>query len=349
MQTLTQLPRYDILQSYDWNYDHVPEPVALDEPPFPGEWDYCGLPARSPLGIAAGPLLNGRWIRYYASLGFDVLTYKTARSAPRTCYELPNLKAVPSTRLHGGEERLLATKEETGSWAISFGMPSKAPETWQADVAATKASIEAGKLLSVSVVASPKPEWTLKDLANDFAGCIRLAVEAGADCVEANFSCPNVNTADGQLFQQPNSAGVIARAMSDENQDRPLLLKIGHITDPSLALQLLTEVSPFVDALVMVNGVSATIVDEDGASMFDGQRRGIGGKAIRDAALRQIQLFDHLIKKHQFNVRIIGVGGISTLDDVNQFLEAGAHSVQLATAAMLDPGVGLRIKQEAAG
>jgi hypothetical protein len=75
------LPRYDRLQSYDWNYAYAPEPVEADVPAIPGTWDFCGLPVASPLGIAAGPLLNGRWVRYYASLGFDVLTYKTvARS-----------------------------------------------------------------------------------------------------------------------------------------------------------------------------------------------------------------------------------------------------------------------------
>src|SRR5262245_27286290 len=88
------LPRYDPSRTYEWNYAHAPDPVTIPEPPVPGRWDYCGLPLASPLGIAAGPLLNGRWILYYASLGFDVLTYKTVRSAARACYPLPNLQPV---------------------------------------------------------------------------------------------------------------------------------------------------------------------------------------------------------------------------------------------------------------
>ena len=54
---------------------------------MPGQWQFCGLPVNSPLGVAAGPLLNGRWCLYYASLGFDVLTYKTVRSRRRECYD----------------------------------------------------------------------------------------------------------------------------------------------------------------------------------------------------------------------------------------------------------------------
>ena len=66
-----QLPRYDRSQTYLWNYDHAPQPVEMDIPAVRGEWTFCGLPVGSPLGVPAGPLLNGKWILYYASLGFD--------------------------------------------------------------------------------------------------------------------------------------------------------------------------------------------------------------------------------------------------------------------------------------
>jgi hypothetical protein len=41
----------------------------VDVPDVGGDWGYCGLKTGSPLGIAVGPLLNGRWILYYA-VGF---------------------------------------------------------------------------------------------------------------------------------------------------------------------------------------------------------------------------------------------------------------------------------------
>ena len=100
MIDLQALPRYDRHQSYEWNYEHVPEPVSLELPNVAGEWRFCGLPVPSPLGVPAGPLLNGGWCLYYASLGFDVLTYKTVRSRTRACYDLPNLQTVDCCLLY---------------------------------------------------------------------------------------------------------------------------------------------------------------------------------------------------------------------------------------------------------
>src|SRR5262245_6963102 len=105
------LTGYNWRETYDWNYHNVPEPQTIPEPAIPGKWDYCGLPVHSPLGIAAGPLLNGKWILYYASLGFDVLTYKTVRSTERASYALPNLQPVQAWRLREGGETLFTAAE----------------------------------------------------------------------------------------------------------------------------------------------------------------------------------------------------------------------------------------------
>jgi len=340
------LPRYDWHQTYDWNYAHAPVPLPPDEPQVPAQWDFCGLPVGSPLGIAAGPLLNGRWILYYAALGFDVLTYKTVRSRQRACYPLPNLQPVNTARRLGGESALTASADMHGSWAVSFGMPSKAPDVWRADVEATRRALPKHKILSVSVVATPEPEWTLDDLVADFAKCATWAVESGADCVEANFSCPNVASADAQLFQQPDAAGKVAAGLRQAVGSKPLLLKIGHVTDAALATDLSQAVAPHANALVMVNCIAATVLDAVQRPLFEGQKRGIAGEAICEAALEQVRLFARVIRQQALGLRLVGVGGIATAQHVRAHLEAGSHAVQLATAAMLDPQVGLKIRRD---
>jgi dihydroorotate dehydrogenase len=52
-----------------------------------------------------------------------------------------------------------------------------------------------------------------------------------------------------------------------------------------------------------------------------------------------------LIRARRSPLRLVGVGGISTAEHVGEFLRGGAHAVQLATAAMRDPEVGLAIRR----
>ena len=67
-----------------------------------------------------------------------------------------------------------------------------------------------GKFLSVSVVATPGLDDSIDDVAADYARCARWAVDSGADGVEANFSCPNVSSVDGQLYLNAADAGLVA-------------------------------------------------------------------------------------------------------------------------------------------
>ena len=346
MKTSLQFPRYDRSQSYLWNYEHAPEPVDVDVPPLPGGWTFCGRDVPSPLGVPAGPLLNGRWVLYYASLGFDVLTYKTVRSGHRDCYTLPNLVPVHTGPLSGGETQLDVSDEMSGSWAVSFGMPSAEPDIWRADIEQTRCRLSSDKLLSVSVVGTVQPGWSIEELAADYAQCAKWAVDAGADCVETNFSCPNVSTRDGQLYQQPRDAAVVAEAVRAAIGDASLILKIGHVTDRADAEALLDVVAPFADALAMTNSVATTVRSAEGELLFDGQQRGICGAATFEASLAQTRLFSELIQQRQAGLRVISVGGVSSASQVASCLDAGAEAVHIATAAMVDPEVALKIRRD---
>jgi len=341
------LPGYDRLQTYDWNYEHAPDPVEMEVSPVPGAWDFCGLPVESPLGIPAGPLLNGKWCLYYASLGFDVLTYKTVRSRERSCYPLPNLQPVVTGQLSSGGIELPASDTLTGSWAVSYGMPSKAPDVWRQDLEATRSKLPPGKLLSVSVVATVQPGWTIEELAEDYARCARWAVDSGAHAVETNFSCPNVATCDGQLYQQPADARIVALRVREAVRNVPYIVKIGHVSTRAAAAALLSALQDCVDALAMTNSV-ATRVRQGKHLLFEGQPRGICGQAILEASLSQVELFAELAHETKWTGQLIGVGGIGSTEHILRYLEAGADACQIATAAMTNPGIGLSMRKDLA-
>jgi dihydroorotate dehydrogenase (NAD+) catalytic subunit len=339
------LPRYDPQQSYRWNYDHAPEELpAVDVPDVPGEWSFCGLPVGSPLGIPAGPLLNGRWCLYYAALGFDVVTYKTVRSSARECYPLPNLVPVDVAQMSGSETSVGTRNDMDGSWAVSFGMPSMAPHVWRRDVESTRERLPAGKLLSVSVVGTVQPGMTLEELADDYAQCATWAAESGADVVETNFSCPNVSTRDGQLFQQPEAAGLVAARVRAAIGNTPYIVKIGRVSTEADAVALLSAVGPHINGIAMTNSIATRVVDGK-TVLFDGQPRGICGAATREASIQQVALFKRLIDAGDHPIDVVGVGGAATAHDVRAYLAAGASAVHIAAAAMVDPQVGVTIRR----
>jgi dihydroorotate dehydrogenase len=259
---------------------------------------------------------------------------------------LPNLQPVDCRPLAGGERDLPAIDLMRGSWAVSFGMPSKAPDVWRADVERTRERLPREKILSVSVVGTMRDGWTIDELADDYARCARWAVESGADCVEANFSCPNVSTCDGQLYQHPRDAAIVAERVRSAIGAKPFLIKIGRLRDRDEAAALIEAVAPLADALAMTNSIAATVVGPDGRRLFDGQLRGICGAAIRDASIAQVRMAREIIAQSGRSLQIVGVGGAATADDVRAYLDAGAHAVHLATAAMVDPEVGIEIRRQ---
>ena len=338
------LPRYDIAQSYDWNYAHAPNaPPAVEVPEYPGSWDFLGIPVNSPLGIPAGPLLNSNWILYYARLGFDVLVYKTVRSRERASYEPPNLLPVAATELtrEGMEIEADAGAERPHTWAISFGMPSRAPEVWRADVERARRGLGKVQALVVSVVASPEPGWTIDDLARDFARCAVWAAESGAQVVEANLSCPNVCTQEADLYLDSKAAGAIAAELRARVPRLPLVLKIGLFARAEQAEALVEAVSPHVNALSTANSITAVVRGE-----FGGLRRGIGGAAISERCCDEMAALAGIVRRRESKLNLIGVGGVMNAADVTARLNAGANAVQLATAPMLDPEIGLKIRRE---
>lgn len=344
------LKTYDPAKSYQWNYANAPAPHSTPDldfgtAPFGGQraWDFCGLPVASPLGIAAGPLLNGRWVVHYAHLGFDVLTYKTVRSKLRTCYEMPNLQPIRQKNVKAMQV-VDASPEPESSWAISFGMPSQDPNDWRDDIKWTRENLPPEKVLSVSVVASAEANWSLRRVADDYATCALWAAESGGDCIELNLSCPNVSSVDGQLYQEPESARQVVDQVRDAVADKPLIIKIGFMESRQRVTELLRALDGKIDAISMTNCLACHVKTAQGV-MFDGQMRGIGGAAIRAESVKQTQMFAEVIEETKSSIRLIGVGGISTPEHVSEYLAAGSHAVHIATAAMLNPNLAFDLKQ----
>ncbi len=351
-------PVYNIQRSYDDNYregpvfrGRIPEHIP-NGPPV----SFLGIPANSRLGIPAGPLLNSEWIEFYASMGFDLLVYKTVRTHPHPSYPPPNCLYV-AVEGDLSPESLnrpiigLPYKDPKSMRDItitnSFGMPSKAPSVWQEDVSRALKRIAPGQVLIVSVVGTEREG---ESIAGNFARAARMAQEAGAMAIEVNFSCPNVKGTEGQIFQDPQNAGWVAKTVREAiGPEMPLIVKIGYLDTDAQAETLLKSIAPYIHAVSAINTLSATVINPEGRSALPGpgrEKSGICGNGIRRAALTVVNRLSRAISSMKFPVSLIGVGGIMTVEDYDLFRASGADFAMTATGAMWDPYLAYHQKQQ---
>jgi dihydroorotate dehydrogenase len=345
-------------QSYEWNYQNGP----IFDGSFPAVpatplKQFFGLPVASRLGISAGILLNSRWIEAYARLGFDILTYKTVRSQARACQDLPNWLfvdpddvphlAMNERPVHAHAQPAdIALQDVTAS--VSFGMPSRAPKEWMADVARARALLGSHQVLIVSVVASPQPGSGSDEVVRDFAELAAMAREAGAQIVEANLSCPNVRTAEGDIYNDAELSARVARAMRESARDLPLLLKVGHMPDETRIAALLRAVAGQASGLTMVNGLSRRVVNAAGAPAYGvgREKAGVLGSGVHALCLHQVASATRLIATERLDLQIVGNGGVSDADSARNYFDAGACAALMGSAPMYDPTLAVQIKSQ---
>ena len=351
------LTTYRLDQTYDWNFQNGPEYDGAFPPvPATSQKDFFGIPVNSRLGIAAGLLLNSRWISTYARLGFDILTYKTVRSSYRRCYDLPNWILIDTEgqidpgRLDESQVRRPGEPGEatTTTSSVSFGMPSRAPDEWMPDVGHARAALKPGQALIVSVVASPEPGSDVSVMIEDFGVLAAMAREAGAQLVAANLSCPNVCTAEGDIFLDAELSGRIARVLYDNAAGLPVLLKLGHFADTDRLEAVLRAVDGLASGVVMVNGISRNILNSDGTAAFGAGREkaGLLGRGIHEFSLDNVHKALAVTTDHRLSLKVVAVGGVSTAADAAHYFEAGATAVMMGSAPIVRSNSGGPIQGE---
>src|SRR5579884_261273 len=159
---------------------------------------------------------------------------------------------------------------------------------------------------------------------------------AGLAGVELNLSCPNV--AGGVDFAvDPQITGRVVRRVR-EVCSLPIVAKL----TPNV-----TDIVPIAQAAADAGADAVSLVNTFVGMAIDWRRRrpilgnvtgGLSGPAIKPLALRLVWQV-----ARQVRVPIIGIGGIANIDDVMEFLIAGASAVQLGTVNFYDPTVSMRV------
>jgi dihydroorotate dehydrogenase len=348
-------PTYQIDKSYEWNYRYGP----LFKGPYPPKREIqrkvklLDFELNSRIGIAAGPLLNSKWIKVYARLGFDILSYKTVRTRKRPSNPAPNCVFVDSKGLLTDDrlgETLYIRSSAPGridqiSITNSFGVPSRNPSIWQDDVERAKSYLNNGQILVVSVMGSSEYHPEREAFIQDFALCAGLAKEAGADVIELDLSCPNSTAEEGMVYLDPKLSADIIQKVKARIGESPLFIKVGNFNPNrwEKLRDLLKNSATHISGIAGINTIKMTVMaDKEKPALPGRPQSGVCGAAIRESASQFVRWVAEERRREKYDFALIGVGGIMNTGDIDQFLDSGSDAVEVATAAMWDPYLAYR-------
>jgi dihydroorotate dehydrogenase (NAD+) catalytic subunit len=181
---------------------------------------------------------------------------------------------------------------------------------------------------------------------DEFVEMARRVGEAGDGLagLELNLSCPNVS--GGLDFAtNPEVTRRIVQRCREACPQVPLIAKLTPNVTSIVEIAKAAQ-DGGIDAVSCVNTFLGIAIDWKKRKPILGNGvGGLSGPAIKPLALRCVWQ----VAKQVPGLPIIAVGGIGTLDDVMEFLVAGASAVQVGTANFYDPGLSARLVDELPG
>ncbi len=163
----------------------------------------------------------------------------------------------------------------------------------------------------------------------EYAKVAKKAMNAGADAVELNVSCPHVKETGSEIGQNPKILTEVVEKVKAV-VDKPVFVKLSpNVT--SIAETAEAAVKAGADAITAINTVKAMAIDTETAMpILSNKIGGLSGPAIKPIAVRCVyEIYE------QVKVPIVGCGGITNWRDAVEFLLAGATAVQIGTAVAL--------------
>lgn len=151
--------------------------------------------------------------------------------------------------------------------------------------------------------------------------------------LEINISCPNVKLGGITFGTDPDVARELTRAVK-EVSSVPVYIKLSPNVTDIVSIAKAVEAGG-ADGITMINTLLGMRMDtKTGRPVIANITGGLSGPAIKPVALRMV----YEVSKHT-KLPIIGMGGVTNVDDVIDFLSAGASAVAVGTANFVNPFV----------
>ncbi|MBL4598918.1 MAG: dihydroorotate dehydrogenase [Rhizobiaceae bacterium] len=219
--------------------------------------------------------------------------------------------------------------EVRGSMLNSIGIPSKGVDAFIENVIPFYAKYDAPLVVSISAGS-----------ADEFVTLCEEVSIAGVDAIEVNISCPNIEE-DGKAFaMRPSTTEMVMKRLRNAT-DLPLWAKLTPNTGETTEVAKAAEAAG-ADALVVSNTLLAMAIDiKTRKPKLGNLMGGLSGPAFKPIALRMAFQCAKSV-----DIPVIGCGGIATIEDVIEYLIAGASAVQIGTATFIEPTIMVRLIDE---
>ncbi len=161
--------------------------------------------------------------------------------------------------------------------------------------------------------------------------CARLDKEEQVGWLEVNVSCPNVHGGGMSFGTDPAAAAEVVRAVKAVTQ-KPVIVKLSpNVTDIVAIARACEEAG--ADGISLINTLLGMRIDlRTKKPVIANKMGGFSGPAIFPVAVRMVYQVAHAV-----NIPVVGMGGVSTAEDVIEMMLAGATAVEVGAANLVDP------------
>jgi len=151
--------------------------------------------------------------------------------------------------------------------------------------------------------------------------------------LEVNISCPNVHGGCMSFGTSPEAAAEVTRAVKEVTQ-KPVIMKlspnVGNIAEIAVACE-----KAGADGISLINTLLGMRMNlRTGKPLLANRTGGYSGSAIFPVAVRCVWDVAHAVE-----IPVVGMGGITTAEDVIEMMMAGACAVEIGAANLVNPFV----------
>ena len=149
--------------------------------------------------------------------------------------------------------------------------------------------------------------------------------------LEVNVSCPNVHGGGMSFGTSPEAAAEVTRAVKKVTT-KPVIVKLSPNVTDIVSIAKACEAAG-ADGISLINTMLGMRIDlRRRTPVIANKMGGFSGPAIFPVAVRMVYQVSHAV-----NIPVIGMGGVSTAEDVIEMMMAGATAVEVGAANLIDP------------